>query len=838
MKTKRIPKYLLFLASISIFQFHLFAQQHEIIIDENVRFTAVTPIDGTDEVVVISEDNGNEEEVIIRLDPDGNITWNKYLNMPSSATTGFGANLIVNNHRIAYDKVNDVLLIAGQNKDAYITSSGPAAYVILDGSNGNLLKQKNYNISPGNLISTEASRKYGFFVVGEEGNKSYTIIARVDHGNSSNNWQKRRSISGAYLDVAIDDGAEAVVAVGFDNSYALIDVYNPNTGNLNYSASFSYNGPGGSQESIRADVVESIGNGRFLITGHSASATFMMMFHHSNSAGQPYWVEKVEVDEIVEITRMMDGNVAFMYRQGNGENNFGVAKMNLNGEIQWALKYDKNDLDDVVALENKGLAILAFDNTNEDLTLIFTDQSGKSGCDNNHSLTIADMTLNKISTSPNQPDNESVSNYTYNYLNTPSISPTVGGCCWFAYDPFPGRTTWMCDQNPTPTLDADPLGVGYSSFLWTSSSGNYPNGSTTQVVNNIDTSSFLQFISVTVTDANGCEGWDRVPLMVVFEEKAINFDKAFYCQNTSSPVYLPTLKDYNTDYEAYSSFEDASGNSILDNDLTNYDNLAVPLSDKVYEMIDEKVFNPGCLIKRDFPYEVISCTCTTSTANTFDLTSWKNQFGEIQYGTLIPSGPGANQKIVRYRFLLLQDACIPTPASDPAHILQEEMLENKSSGSINYLVPVMSGRKLTGWASTPLSAPSTDHNLLLEVWYTKDVNYPYTICGYHNDELPCVDVARRANPEDIEDDGNYPGALEEERSFIIFPNPSNNIFTISRLQPESKVEIYSIQNKLIATSVTDGNGEILVDLEKNPAGVYIFIGLHNNKQITGKLIKH
>ena len=84
---------------------------------------------------------------------------------------------------------------------------------------------------------------------------------------------------------------------------------------------------------------------------------------------------------------------------------------------------------------------------------------------------------------------------------------------------------------------------------------------------------------------------------------------------------------------------------------------------------------------------------------------------------------------------------------------------------------------------------------------------------------------------------NVLGINDEEKisNTIIYPNPSNGVFSIKTNTSNLKIEIYSSIGKLEYSSVIK-NGFQQIDLRKKSKGLYAVKFLHNNRIEQRKLI--
>lgn len=79
-----------------------------------------------------------------------------------------------------------------------------------------------------------------------------------------------------------------------------------------------------------------------------------------------------------------------------------------------------------------------------------------------------------------------------------------------------------------------------------------------------------------------------------------------------------------------------------------------------------------------------------------------------------------------------------------------------------------------------------------------------------------------------------------DKAITIYPNPSNGVFKIAvpMIQNEVKVEIYTIQSKLIYRNYyTVNSGEVEINIDNKPAGFYIVQVLLENNSKAFKIIK-
>lgn len=79
--------------------------------------------------------------------------------------------------------------------------------------------------------------------------------------------------------------------------------------------------------------------------------------------------------------------------------------------------------------------------------------------------------------------------------------------------------------------------------------------------------------------------------------------------------------------------------------------------------------------------------------------------------------------------------------------------------------------------------------------------------------------------------------LQKENLNSIYPNPSNGVFTISGIESNSTITVYSMVGKLVFSTISNESFKT-IDLTDYSNGIYFVKVISNNNQKTHRLIKH
>lgn len=801
--------------------FHMTAigqnQIHEVIIESDGKFQALTELPNQQGFAMVSGDNATNGagNFVTKVDMNGTVNWTKNLHTQNTSLS-FDEHLDITNHRITCDANHTDIVVGGTHMDP---NDGPASVVHLSIANGTLQTTGTNRIFhtavDGRSTALMDFKSSSVFVAGTADDLPFIALEQIGVQARPGSTGE----TGAYRSVDVDHDKELVAAVGFESDgttvNAIVDIYKGLSGPPGTESSISLKHPSHNTE---ADAVVALGNSRFMVGGHFGSSSFIAMLAPFGIV----WQKELTGITITEMVQHQEGDVAFIFSAGSGDNSSGVAKIDVNGELHWVRKYGKDEIVDLVATEDGGFAILAFDSPDKNI-LIRTDQNGRSGCETDTWLNIDDGDLRIVSAilddavSASQFQDDVISDDVF------TLTSDQGECCWFPYDPFPGRTTWFCDP---AELNADPDGLNFDSIVWTNDVGSAP-ADDTQVGEFVAFTDPVQYqnITVTVIDGDGCRGEDAVRIAVTEDGTWPSFGiEDQFCKDTPGPVFLPAWDDHHPDYTMDAHYEQ-NGTVLVRDDLTTVDNLSTPGTNSVTMIIDEQLFNSGCPIEYNYVYEVIDCPCSPSNPQ-FNLGSWEDDWGKDLFG-ITPSNVSLD--VVKFRFSLVENGCNSASAG-PAFLLFAGEMDNPSSGNIPYFYyPVMSEKKLHGWSGTvPLGM---NNDLMLELWYTTDTQYPWSVCGYEKSCLNTETFAKHSLRELTQE--ALPFA-----DFNLFPNPSTGQFNFQAMPEGASLTIFNLQGQPVyQISNTVGGSTITADLSDQAAGVYVFYAKHADEVVFGRLIK-
>lgn len=210
-----------------------------------------------------------------------------------------------------------------------------------------------------------------------------------------------------------------------------------------------------------------------------------------------------------------------------------------------------------------------------------------------------------------------------------------------------------------------------------------------------------------------------------------------------------------------------------------------------------------------------------------------------------------NAPIVKYMFSLhMTDISAPYIDPDKLSMVKRGEMYNPNSGAAiegeDFLLPTIDDRYFKG-----NSAYAGNQTLHLDIWYTNNSTYPYSICDHERIELYTAPVLRKGKPggsgnssqtaSNTKNQDPEINVTDSELSlFTVFPNPSKGLYQLNGLGENTTVDVMDVHGRKLIESFRPKNGasEILIDLSKYENGIY-FMQVQTNEGLIRvvKLIK-
>ncbi len=145
-----------------------------------------------------------------------------------------------------------------------------------------------------------------------------------------------------------------------------------------------------------------------------------------------------------------------------------------------------------------------------------------------------------------------------------------------------------------------------------------------------------------------------------------------------------------------------------------------------------------------------------------------------------------------------------------------------------------SGSVVNGTIPVPATAPLGDHRMRVRVAAA-------TAAGATND-MACDEDQVYGETEDytieIIAGGNVGLESASLQNVVIFPNPTNGVFTVSQISTESTIEVLDITGRVISSAKTQNGVETAIDLSSWATGTYHVVISNENAKVVKQVVRN
>lgn len=426
-----------------------------------------------------------------------------------------------------------------------------------------------------------------------------------------------------------------------------VDMFDADDGDYQNNSSFEYNNS--QYKYYRAEHILSNGNGTYLMefTEEGFTVDPLMMFHDDGTMQWSinYWTTDMTysgpVFLVLDMVYHPHGYVGLIFMvQHEHEDVFGLASIDMSGNLQWTRMYNVDTLSDLIATRSGQFMALGYTDTNN--LLISAGQYGRYGCEIDIDLWSYDAEGIRASPNPSV-DTSNSSLFTVDTVSC--IEPTISqdSCCWIAYEEFEHRHVWHCYTASLVDLNYD-VDNGYS-YQWYEADGETPISAGTNHYLDIDPAALSLELPykgervVKIIDGNGCKGEDVARFYIIDPTQTVDTSgvgvEDQYCSKSTAlyapPISLrpvsinigkydspmPPVDDVGEDINQWSSFTSIGTTNIVNRVFTDPISTCGPIT-------------------QEYAFDLLSsCNCT-KTAITFG--SWYDEWANKIFGIVNPQG--------------------------------------------------------------------------------------------------------------------------------------------------------------------------------------------------------
>lgn len=783
-----------------------------------------------EEGFIVASDNSGGEYQIVMLDNTGQPEWTTFI-------TSYTSELQLPSERLAYDPEAEVVIFVGQKSG----STNPA-YTLLDVSDGSISGSEELSDFTGVITAVHYADGMGFFIGGHILNEDDDIlngfVGRIDVGDPSNDWFQTMKLSNdenelQIIDITVDVPENNLMAVGrrfhsdpgeptsfFDIWLSNIDADDGGLGN----GTFDYDPPV-LIKTERLERVISLGNGTYLLSLSDKLnfAEGIMMIHEDGTKqwGNEYVGYSSEPEfNVLEICYHNHGMIGMLFSMTDEEGGtvFGLSGFDINGTEQWTRSYSVESVSDLIALKNGQFAMLGYDD-NKNL-LIFADQNGKTGCEENFELNYFTELSDLESISQFSAHQQNFSSFTATTIGSEDPDVTDGGCCWIGYEEFQGHV-WYCGTATLEDHNASSTSYTYQWFQEDGVTGVTGATGPTLVIDPAAQSLGYPYTGkrvVKIEDGQGCKGDDWAGFTIIETNSTFPASGVVdqYCPGVS-PQHAPPLTHgpHNSTTYGYTwpggkigEYQEPGVPGNITEDISTWSFVTSGHNTALQVFEDPAT---GCEVKREYEFEIMgSCNCTT----TFTAGSWEDEYGDKIYGI---TNPQNDWKVHKYNITVSN----PIDAPDDRYLITSY-----------YGYPWFSEYWLKGF----YSLASNDFELCLEAWFNS--GFGTDVCGYHKSCISNIEVyPRKGKPEENK---NETGIDLSDARPSVYPNPSNGTYNLVNPQAGSHYSVFDLNGKQVHTGVVLPESQNSFSITDMPSGPYVLHLFAENGEIlfTKLLVKY